>query len=160
MFKDRVLYQRYSNVYTQRREDSKTRKKTDKYGFDMTSAKVKDMVLGGLGIALSGGLAGKSEYMSLIIRDEELLSELFDYIFREKGAGAVCSSKADLSTDALKRHGDRAIAAALAVLALKEQPPGDSENAVIKPLHSFAWYEEQKELQKAKDKRELRRVLF
>jgi len=36
---------------------------------------------------------------------------LFDYVFKEGGTGAVVSAKADLSTGALERHGDRVIAA-------------------------------------------------
>ena len=160
MLKDRVIWQGYTNVYTQRREDSKTRKKTNKYGFNMASAAIKDMMLGELGIALSGGLSDVSEYKALIIRDTELHSELCDYIFREKGKGAVCSSKADLSTGALERHGDRVIAAGLCVLAYKEQLAGNPEDVVNIPNQSFAWFEEQKRKQKAEDKRELRRELF
>jgi len=159
MFGQRVVWQRYANVYTQRREDSKTRKKTNKYGWNATG-NTKDALLGELGIALSGGLSDVREYKALIIRDTALHEELCDYIFKEKGKGAVCSSKADLSTGALERHGDRVIAAGLCVLAYKEQQAGDVEDAVVKPFESFAWYEEQKQLQKAKDKRELRRELF
>ena len=159
MMGQRITFQGYTNVYTQRREDSKTRKKTNKYGWNATG-NTKDALLGELGIALSGGLSNVSEYKALIIRDTELHSELCDYIFREKGKGAVCSSKADLSTGALERHGDRVIAAGLCVLAYKEQLAGDVNDAVEKPFGSFVYYEEQKRKQKAKDKRELRRELF
>ena len=159
MLKDRVIWQGYTNVYTQRREDSKTRKKTNKYGWNATG-NTKDALLGELGIALSGGLSDVSEYKALIIRDVELHSELCDYIFREKGKGAVASKKADISTGALERHGDRVIAAGLCVLAYKEQLVGDVNDAVNIPNQSFAWFEEQKRKQKVKDKRELRRELF
>ena len=159
MFGQRVTWQRYVNVYTQRREDSKTRKKTNKYGWNATG-KTKDALLGELGIALSGGLSDVREYKALIIRDAALHEELCDYIFKEKGSGAVCSSKADLSTGALERHGDRVIAAGLCVLAYQEQLAGDVEDTVDIPHGSFKWFEEQKRLQKAKDKRELRRTLF
>lgn len=159
MFKDRVIWQGYTNVYTQRREDSKTRKKTNKYGWNATGT-TKDALLGELGIALSGGLAGSSEYKALIIRDEELHGELCDYIFREKGAGAVASKKADLSTGALERHGDRVIAAGLCVLAYKEQQPGDAADVIERHYGSFGYYQEERRLKEVKDKRELRRVLF
>ncbi len=159
MLGQRITFQGYTNVYTQRREDSKTRKKTNKYGWNATG-NTKDALLGELGIALSGGLSDVSEYKALTIRDAELHSELCDYIFREKGKGAVCSSKADLSTGALERHGDRVIAAGLCVLAYKEQLAGDVNDAVNIPNQSFAWFEEQKRKQKVKDKRELRRELF
>lgn len=159
MLGQRIVYQGYTNVYTQRREDSKTRKKTNKYGWNATG-KTKDALLGELGIALSGGLSDVSEYKALIIRDHALHEELCDYIFKEKGSGAVCSSKADLSTGALERHGDRVIAAGLCVLAYKEQQPGNAEDTVDTPHGSFAYYQEQRKQQEWKDKRELRRVLF
>lgn len=159
MLRDRVTWQQYVNVYTQRREDSKIRKKTNKYGWNATG-NTKDALLGELGIALSGGLSDVREYKALIVRDAALHEELCDYIFKDKGKGAVCSSKADLSTGALERHGDRVIAAGLCVLAYKEQLAGDVADAVERPFGSFAYYEEQKQLQKAKDKREFRRVLF
>jgi hypothetical protein len=159
MFEQRVTFQGYANVYTQRREDSKTRKKTNKFGWNATG-KTKDALLGELGIALSGGLAGITEYKALIIRDKYLYEELCDYIFREKGTGAVASKKADLSTGALERHGDRVIAAGLCVLAYKEQQPGSYEDAVERPHGSFAYYEQQRVEQERKDKREKRRVLF
>lgn len=159
MFTNRVTFQGYTSVYTQRREDSKTRKKTNKYGWNATG-KTKDALLGELGIALSGGLAGVNEYKAIIVRDKDLLDELFDYIFKEKGSGAIASKKADLSTGALERHGDRVIAAGLCVLAYKEQQAGNLEDRVDRPFGSFAYYEEQRKQKERKDKRELRRVMF
>lgn len=159
MMGQRITFQGYTNVYTQRREDSKTRKKTNKYGWNATG-NTKDALLGELGIALSGGLSSVSEYKALIIRDVELHSELCDYIFREKGKGAVASKKADISTGALERHGDRVIAAGLCVLAYKEQQAGNPEDATDRPFGSFAYYEEQRRVAEAKDKRDTRRVMF
>lgn len=159
MLTNRIAFQGYTNVYTQRREDSKTRKKTQKWGWNATG-KTKDFLLGELGVALSGGLSEVSEYKALVIRDAALHEELCDYIFKEKGSGAVCSSKADLSTGALERHGDRVIAAGLCVLAYKEQQPGDMVDAVNRPFGSFGYYEDQRAEKERKDKREMRRVLF
>jgi hypothetical protein len=136
MFTDRLLYHRYPAIYTQRREDSKTRKRTQKWGW-FGHGKAKDALLGELGVALSGGLLKTDDYKALIIHDEELISELFDYVFRESGTGTVVSKKADLTTGALERHGDRVIAAGLCVVGAKEQPIGRIENAQRPPINSF-----------------------
>ena len=138
MFANRVVFHRYPYVYTQRREDSKTRKQMKKWGFLCGGAKIKDALLGELAIALSGGLTDDiGEYKSIIIHDKDLLDELFDYVFRDSGVGAVVSKKADLSTGALERHGDRVITAGLAVLACKEQMKGTWEEAENPPVNSF-----------------------
>ncbi len=137
MFTNRLLFHRYPYLYTQRREDSKTRKQMKKWGW-IGHAKAKDALLGELAIALSGGLTDDiGEYKSIIIHDKDLLDELFDYVFRDSGVGAVVSKKADLSTGALERHGDRVIAAGLCVLALREQIKGNWEEAENPPINSF-----------------------
>ena len=161
-FTERVVFHRYPYVYTQRREDSKTRKMTQKWGWFGTGNR-KDAVLGELAVALSAGLVdSKEEYKSIIIHDEELLAELFDYVFRDKGAGAVVSKKADLSTGALERHGDRVITAGLAVLACKEQMKGNWEKAEKPPINSFqARYNKvNEELEKEQQGFRVRRYLF
>ena len=95
-------------------------------------------MLGELGVALGQGINIREEnYKSLIVHDEELIDELFDYVFREKGSGCVVSKKADLSTGALERHGDRVITAGLAVLACKEQIKGNWQESRNPPLNSF-----------------------
>jgi hypothetical protein len=162
MFTNRLVFHRYPYIYTQRREDSKTRKQMKKWGW-IGNAKKKDDLLGELAVALSCGLIdGETEYKSIIIHDKDLLDELFDYVFREKGAGAVVSKKADLSTGALERHGDRVITAGLAVLACREQLIGKWEEAENPPINSFqARYNKVEEEQK-KEKAgfEVRRYLF
>jgi len=136
-FTSRLVFHRYPHIYTQRREDSKTRKITKKWGW-IGHSKAKDNLLGELGVALSGGLADDYDnYKSIIIHDRNLFDELSDYIFRDKGTGAVASKKADLSTGALERHGDRVIAAGLCVLACKEQIKGNWEESVNPPVNSF-----------------------
>jgi hypothetical protein len=160
MFTNRLVFHRYPYVYTQKREDSKTRKITKKWGFMCTGTKVKDALLGELGVALSSGLIGNDEYKSIIIHDEELLSELFDYVFRESGAGAVVSKKADLSTGALERHGDRVIAAGLCVLACKEQFKGDWKTSINPPYGSFQQRFNKANEQLEKEKFDARTFLF
>ena len=148
-FGRRVIYQGYYHVYTQSREDSKTRKKTKKWGW-MSNENSKEALLGDLGVALSGGLAKDKNYLAIIIRDEELVNELADYVFKEKGKGIIASSKADLGTGALERHGDRAIAAGLCVLGTKEQVEGRCVDIKEPPVNSFEfrfrkWQEEQEQ---------------
>lgn len=159
IFGDRVIYQGYFNVYTQRREDSKTRKKTQKYGWS-SGTNPKEKVLGELGVALSCGLTEDRTYTHLIIHDEYLLDELKDYIFKEKGAGIIQSSKADLSTGAQERHGDRGIAAALCVLAMKDQPVADYNDITNSPFGTFKYYMEQEELRKREELKQKRRYLY
>lgn len=162
MFTGRVIFHQYPYIYTQRREDSKTRKMSQKWGW-IGIGKAKDFLLGELAVALSGGLTDNNdEYKSIIIHDKELLDELFDYIFREKGVGAVVSKKADLSTGALERHGDRVIAAALCVLACKEQIKGDWSKAETPPPNSFQarFNRVNKELAKEQQGFRVRRYLF
>jgi len=158
-FGKRIIYQRYYWVYTQRREDSKTRKRTQKYGWSSNTAG-KESILGDLGVALSGGLAGEQDYLSIIIHDESLLDELADYVFKEKGAGIVQSSKADLGTGATERHGDRGIACALCILGAKDQRQGFVKDIKNPPTNSFEHrFREWKKLQED-DKQRRRRFLF
>jgi len=162
MFTNRLVFHRYPYIYTQRREDSKTRKQVKKWGW-IGHAKAKDALLGELAIALSGGLTDNiEEYKSIIIHDKDLLDELFDYVFRDSGVGAVVSKKADLSTGALERHGDRVIAAGLAVLACKEQIKGNWEKAENPPVNSFQrrFNDVNKKLEKEKSGFEIRKFLF
>lgn len=158
-FGNRIIYHGYNNVYTQRREDSKTRKQTKKWGW-ASNEKAKENLLGNLGVALSGGLSGDKDYLSLIIHDEELLKELADCVFRDKGKGIVASSKADLSTGAMERHGDRGIAAGLCVLGMKEQIEGNIKNIRQAPTGSFEFYRKELEKQKEKDRRNNRQFWY
>lgn len=162
MFTERLVFYRYPYIYTQRREDSKTRKQMKKWGW-IGHAKAKDALLGELAIALSGGLTDNiEEYKSIIIHDKDLLDELFDYVFRDSGVGAVVSKKADLSTGALERHGDRVITAGLAVLACKEQMKGNWEQAENPPPNSFQrrFNDANEKLEKERQGFEVRRYLF
>ena len=162
MFTNRLVFHRYPYIYTQRREDSKTRKQMKKWGW-IGHDKAKEALLGELAIALSGGLTENiREYKSIIIHDKDLLDELFDYVFREGGGGAVVSKKVDLSTGALARHGDRVITAGLAVLACIEQLIGKWEQAENPPINSFQARFNRAEEEQNKERKgfEVRRYLF
>ena len=158
-FTDRVIWQGYYNCYTQTVEDSKTRKRQKKYGWHSTTDR-KAAVLGEFGIALACGVDGDKNYKSCLIYSEELLSELFDYIFVEGTKEITTSSKADLSSGARERHGDRAIAASLCILGTRDQIEGDIRNKKEPPVNSFAFYLKQHEEQQAVEKRIRRRFLF
>lgn len=158
-FTNRVVFQRYHWVYTQKREDSKTRKRASKWGWQ-SNEKAKEALLGELGVALGRSISDDDTYMSFVVRDENLLDELSDYVFKEKGKGIIQSSKADLSTGATERHGDRGIAAGLCVLACKEQMKGDPATAERPPFGSFRYYMKQEEERQAKEKRENRKFIF
>lgn len=158
-FTERVIFQGYFSSYTQRREDSKTRKKAQKWGWQ-SNEKAKEALLSEFSIALSGGFIEDSSYKKFIIKDELLLDELFDYVFKEKGKGIMQSSRADLSTGASERHGDRGIAAALCVLGCKEQFKGDYKFTKNAPVGSFQYYKSREEDRIAADKRNNRRFLY
>lgn len=158
-FENRVIHQQYYWAYTQRREDSKTRKKTKKWGW-MSNENTKEALLGDLGVALSGGLVDDKNYLAIIIRDEELVNELADYVFKEKGKGIVASSKADLGTGALERHGDRAIAAGLCVLGTKEQIEGNLKDIKKPPRNSFEYRLRKWQAQQEQEKCKQRKWLF
>lgn len=143
-FGERIISQEWYNVYTQTIEDAKFRKKQRKYGW-RSNTRTKGLLLGDLSIALSSD-------KPVIIHSQDVLDELFDYIYLE-GGDLSLSSKADLTTGARERHGDRVIAVALCVLGMKEQMEGNFKEQSTPPPNSFmarykAWEkEEQKKKQ-------------
>lgn len=157
-FTDRIVSLNYPNLYTQRREDSKTRKKTKKWGY-RSNTKAKEDILGQLATALNNGLRQKNE-PKLIIHSEELLNELSDYVFKEGGTGIVQSSRVDLSTGAQERHGDRGIAAALSVLGMKEQPKGNYEETTVPLQGSFMARMKKWKAEEEENKKYARRYLY
>jgi hypothetical protein len=118
-FGRRLIKNKYYRVYTQHSEENKTRQMQNKWGWTSTNNSKSD-VLGELGIALSEGLKKNPTYTACIIHDEDILSELRQYVFYENGdIGA--SECQDLTSGARKRHGDRVIGVALCVLGSKYQ---------------------------------------
>ncbi len=149
-FTDRIIWQGYYNCYTQTVVDSKTRKRQKKYGWHSTMDR-KAAVLGEFAIALACGINKDRNYKSCLIYSKELLSELFDYIFVEGSKAITTSAKADLSSGARERHGDRAIAAALCILGTRDQIVGDVKNIKEPPINSFEsrfreWNKQQEQL--------------
>ena len=158
-FRERVLEHGYASVYMQTREDMKTRKPTEKYGW-RAGAGPKEWLFSEFNIALSEGLKETPVYNSLKIYSDELYKELTDYIFSESGSEIITSSTADLSTGARRRHGDRATAMALCVLGCRDQIPGDVTKRRKIPFGSFGYYKLQEETKQKEDQRRSKRYLF
>lgn len=158
-FKDRVIEHGYTNVYTQTREDSKTRKQADKYGW-RSFPDAKEWVLSELNIALGEGLKKEVIYNSIKINSREAHKELTEYMFSESGSDIVSSTTSDLSTGARKRHGDRVIALALCILGCREQGKGELKNIRKVPFNSFEYFRRKLEEEKAKDSYTRKRYLF
>ena len=158
-FCDRILWHGYSNVYMQRREDSKTRKQMDKYGWH-SYTDAKEWLLSELNIALAEGLKKEPTYNSVRIYSLELYDELVEYIFAETGSEIFTSSTADMSSGARKRHGDRVIAMALCILGAGEQPKGSYIEKRNPPFGSFEYHRRQLEKQQAEEYQTKKKYLF
>jgi len=158
-FTDRVIYLGYYTCYQQTVEDSKTRKKKEKYGFHSNTDR-KAALLGEFGISLAYALEGNTKYIAAKIYSEDLINELFDYMFTNEGKEITTSSNADLSSGARERHGDRGIAAALCILGTRDQNKGEYYEQKKAPYGSFAYYEKIEMDKQAKDNRECKKYLF
>lgn len=158
-FCNRIIWQEYYNLYIEHTEDTRVRKRKNRYGW-RSRASTKADLFGELAIALSEGLKDKPQYKSIIIYSEDLLNELFDYVFAEGGKDIIASSKADLSSGARERHGDRVVACALCVLGAKGQEKGNIEKPTKIPERSFMARVEAKKIQQAREKRFGKRYLF
>jgi len=112
-------FHRPGPVYTHTVEDTKTRTKRNKYGWNSNRER-KDDLLASLKMALRESLKNHKEHKFVIVHDEATVDELDDYIFYENGdIGA--SETADQASGARLRHGDRVIALGLCLLGTKEQ---------------------------------------
>jgi len=158
-FRDRVLEHGYSNIYMQTREDSATRRPTDKYGW-RSNTNAKEWLLSELNIALGEGLKKEPIYNSCRIYSKQLYQELYDHIFSETGSDIVTSTTMDLSTGARRRHGDRVVAMALCILGCREQGKGEHIRMEKAPYGTFAYEINKLEEQKNKNKRMKKRYLF
>jgi len=159
LFTDRVAHIEYWNCYKQTVEDTISRQKKDKFGF-ISNTDRKAAILLELGAALSYALDNNKKYVCAYCYNEELLNELFDYIFMGEGREIGTSSKADLSSGARQRHGDRAIAAALCILGTRDQLKGEYYEQKHAPYGSFEYYRQEEERKRALDDRENKKYLF
>jgi hypothetical protein len=158
-FTERIKYLGYWHCYTMTVEDEKTRKKKDKLGF-FSNTERKAALLLEFGIALGYALGGNKRYVCAFIYSIELVEELFDYVFVGEGKEIRTSSKADLSSGAYERHGDRAIAAALCILGTRDQIPGEDYEQKHAPAGSFEYYRQEEERKQKEDEQTKKKYLF
>lgn len=100
----------YSEVYRQRSVGTASEGRTSRVGWH-SSRRSKRMLLAGLSRALAQGL--------VVIRSEEALREMMDYVILDDGS-IEAGSVRDLSTGARESHGDRVIAIAGALMLCDE----------------------------------------
>jgi hypothetical protein len=125
-FKNRVRKIGYPLVYYKVNEKAKLRKRAGNktYGWYSTTGinGTKNDLLGEFDAAISESLVKNRRFPHIIIHDIELIRELRDYIFLGDRIDVGLSSQTTESSGARYAHGDRVISAALAMLAMKEQP--------------------------------------
>jgi len=157
-FGRRILKRGYLFVYINKTEDTKIRKRRNKYGWT-NKRDTKDDILTSLSIALKEGLKNNPSNTFIRIFDECLVEELDDYIYYDSGE-IGCSEQQDLSTGARARHGDRVVATALCVLGMKDQPKAAMKTRINYPRDSFGYrYEKWKKTQEL-NKRKFRKYLY
>ena len=155
-FAKRIKWNGYYNNYY--RESEKRKKQGRKPGW-YSRGDVKADLLKELDIALAEGLKDKRSYKAIIIHCEHLLSELFDYVFLE-GKACFLSRKADISTGARERHGDRVVATALCVLGADSQVKGKVENIIEPTINSFMYRYRQRQKENRIKKGNAKRYLY
>jgi len=100
----------YPHLYYQRIEDTRTEKKTRRWGWQSTNNS-REILFDQLNKALVTS--------SFFTPNEEGVSDMAQWIYDEYGR-IICGARRDETTGAQARHGDRAIAYALAVKAREE----------------------------------------
>ena len=135
----RVKKTDYRYFYRRADESKITRKRTQSPGWRSTPGVngTKFAQLGELDAALYESLKEEKMFQYLIIHDAELCNELLDYMFLGDRIDVGLSSEAMDSSGARFAHGDRVIAAALAVLGTKEQIKGNWKIRRTPPPNSF-----------------------
>lgn len=147
----KILWRGYNNIYTQRTEDAKKRKKLNKYGWQNSRAS-KGSLCYELDTALAEGIKGSGDFLSVIVHDEDLVRELYDYVHLD-GGGIEASRVADESSGARERHGDRVIALGLCLLGVRDTSPANiSVENKDAPEECFGnrFYEWKKEMERIK----------
>jgi hypothetical protein len=151
-FSKRVIDKGLFLVYTQRTELNKSRRSGNKYGWHSGRTE-KEFVLSKLQAALKEGLKTKRDNVFVIVYNDEIVNELDNYIFYE--SGEIDSSEVqDQSSGARKRHGDRIIGLALAVLAGQDQGKMERIQEQNIPYGSYAWRSMQRKRTQAEKKRD------
>jgi hypothetical protein len=125
-FAKRVRKIGYGFVYYKVNERQKTRKRggNKTYGWYSTTGinGTKNDLLSEFDAAISESLVKNKRFPHIIIHDIDLIRECRDYIFLGDRIDVGLSAQVTESSGARYAHGDRVISAALAMLAMKEQP--------------------------------------
>ena len=153
-FGRRLMNQGFRRVYTDTSEDTKTRKRKNRYGWTSTK-QTKDDVLYGLKAALKESLKTQKANKYLLVYSEELINELDTYIFYTSGE-ADSGEMVDLTSGARARHGDRVIAAALLILGLSYNIPAKIEEKKLKSRNSIGARIEAYEREETENKKRYR----
>lgn len=132
-FAARVRKIGYHFVYYKVNERNKTRKRqgNKQYGWYSTAGinGTKNDLLGSLDAAVHESLVKVKRFPFLIVHDIETIREMREYIFLGDRIEVGLSSQVTESSGARYAHGDRVIATALTMLALKEQPKASIKQA-------------------------------
>jgi len=134
----------YSFVYVRKNERARTRKKKQTFGWHSGRAEKFDL-LQELDLALAKGLQTKPDDKFIIIHDAGTLTELETYITFDNGEIGPSGLSEDDTSGAKAAHGDRVIALALAVLAMREQVKAAAVEVKKIPKNCFAYRAKQRE---------------
>lgn len=157
-FGRRLMKQGFRRVYTDTSEDTKTKKRKNRYGWTSTR-QTKDDVLYGLKAALKESLKTQKTNKYLTVYSEELINELDTYIFYKTGE-ADSGEMVDLSSGARSRHGDRVIGAALLILGLQYNIPAKIEEKKVHPRSCVGTRIEEFEREEVENKKRFRSFRF
>lgn len=125
---------RVPNVYYQEVLDSKSRTKTQKWGWHSSETK-KEILLRDYREAIKTG--------DIINPCIEALTEALDYVYDEKGRIDPGLSVSDEGGGGKALHGDHVIADALLVVARRDLPKTEPETPTAPPRNTYAWRREQ-----------------
>lgn len=112
MYQDVVERLKYRRVYYERREGSRFRTKTRRYGWQSDRRK-KRLIMGGLSMVMS--------HHEVEVPSKPGLMEMGEYVYFDDGSIGPGSQR-DMTSGARETHGDRVVAYAGCVLLLKDAP--------------------------------------
>lgn len=134
-FTKEVMEVGYSSIFYREVEIEGSHKKTQKPGFWMANDEVRLKVFDQLGMAMDD--------LEFIPRSEDMVKECRQYQWKNGHIVHVGSERSDDEADKGKSHGDRAVAAAMAWIGIKDQPRmrSESEDEIIMkpPVGSMAY---------------------
>lgn len=155
-FRNRIRKLHYTFVYYKVDNKKKTKKRPSNrtYGWWSTAGinGTKNALLSDFDAALSESLIKDQRFPFYVIRDQQLVNELEDYIFLGDRIEVGHASEATESSGARFAHGDRVISAALAMLGMKEQPKAKAKKIRKERKNCMASRMQDRRTAKAKEK--------